>query len=148
MGAPAAAIVTRNEGLALARWQLSRGEFAIKRDDIIYRRINSSSSREKEAADARLPGDERDEGEREKVQSTRRGPPPCVNLLIKPVSRHHPLVGSGSYAHHVIDNKYNPSRFIVTGVDYSSSTTLRRCVSTATDTRTWCDDAHPCNMHR
>lgn len=40
---------SRNEGLAFARWQLSRGEFAIKRDDIIYRR--TSYSREKEVAD-------------------------------------------------------------------------------------------------
>lgn len=47
-----AAIVARNEGLAFARWQLSRGEFAIKRDDIIYRR--TSYSREKEVADIGL----------------------------------------------------------------------------------------------
>ena len=47
-----AAIVARNEGLAFARWQLSRGEFAIKRDDIIYRW--TSCSCEKEVADSGL----------------------------------------------------------------------------------------------
>lgn len=84
-----AAIVARNEGLAFARWQLSRGEFAIKRDDIIYRR--TSYSREKEVADIGLS---RGKGD----QPTWRGPPPCVNLLIKPVPGHLPLAGSGPYA--------------------------------------------------
>lgn len=43
--ASAASVVTRGSALARSRRQLSRGEFAIKRDDIIYRRTSSTAER-------------------------------------------------------------------------------------------------------